>query len=117
MHSLRKRAEFGVVTRTGRKFVGSGFILYAHERPDSGGVPILSCRFGFTVSKKNGKAVARNRARRRLKEMVRSQLSQCVYENYDYVLIARPEKTASIPFQKLCGVFCRALRYVHKSKS
>ena len=56
-------------------------------------------RFGFTVSKKVGGAVVRNRVRRRLKEIVRTHpeafpRSQC------FVIVARPE-AAQVDFQTL----------------
>ena len=46
-------------------------------------------RIGFTVTKKVGNAVVRNRIRRRLREVVRLNATSCVQPNHDYVLIAR----------------------------
>jgi len=47
-------------------------------------------RFGFTVSKKVGGAVVRNRVRRRLKEIVR--LNRHAFPNrHCFVIVARPE--------------------------
>jgi ribonuclease P protein component len=46
-------------------------------------------RFGFSVSKRVGNAVVRNRARRRLREIVRLRLPRIV-SGWDVVLIARP---------------------------
>jgi len=49
-------------------------------------------RFGFTVSKRIGNAVTRNKAKRRLKEIVRTlQIKQ----GWDVVLIARPQIRSS----------------------
>lgn len=48
-----------------------------------------SVRIGFTASRKVGKAVDRNRARRRLKELAQLHLSQWAAPGTDYVLIAR----------------------------
>jgi ribonuclease P protein component len=48
-------------------------------------------RCGFVVSKRVGKAVVRNRLRRRLREIVRSA---AVKEGYDLVVSARPEAAA-----------------------
>lgn len=45
-------------------------------------------RFGFTISKKVGKAVVRNRLKRVLKEICRCNGS-CFKDGYDYVLIPR----------------------------
>jgi ribonuclease P protein component len=48
-------------------------------------------RYGFVVSKRVGKAVVRNRVRRRLREIVRSA---ALKEGYDLVVSARPEAAA-----------------------
>lgn len=50
---------------------------------------LLGARFGFTVTKQIGKAVIRNRIRRRLREAVRKLHPSCTLPHYDYVLIAR----------------------------
>lgn len=47
-------------------------------------------RFGFVVSGRVGKAVVRNRVRRRLREAIRRRLAQ-IEKGYDVVIIARPE--------------------------
>lgn len=47
-------------------------------------------RVGFTASKKVGNAVARNRAKRRLRALAQAVLPISAYECTDYVLIARP---------------------------
>ena len=87
-----------------------GFTLQARARPEGevGGV-----RVGFTCSKKVGNAVARNRAKRRLREVARAVLSIEGREGWDYVLIGRPEVTASLPFEQLLGDLSRALSRVH----
>lgn len=48
-----------------------------------------SSRMGYTVSKKVGKAVIRNKVKRRLREAVRLVFSEKKYPTTDYVLIAR----------------------------
>ncbi len=96
METLKTRGEFQRV-RHGRKWVAPAFILQgiARER-DEAGAP----RFGFTVSsksvatesaagKRRGKAVDRNRARRRLKEAVRLTLNSNARPGFDYVIIGR----------------------------
>ena len=57
-------------------------------------------RVGFTTSKKVGNAVARNRARRRLREAARQVLPHFAREDYDYVLIGRPE-TVTVSFTQM----------------
>ena len=65
MDRLRQRADFLAVA-DGARVNGPAFIVQGRRRDDSGPV-----RVGFTVTKKNGNAVERNRVRRRLREVVR----------------------------------------------
>lgn len=46
-------------------------------------------RFGFTVTKKLGNAVKRNRIRRRLKAAVGEVAAQLALPDHDYVVVAR----------------------------
>ena len=66
MERLRRRREFLAVGR-GRRISRPGFVLQALQVAEAGRPP----RFGFTVTKKIGNAVVRNRIRRRLREVVR----------------------------------------------
>ena len=79
---LRRNADFLKVRAEGRTWVHSLVVLQA--RPNS-----LSCnRFGFSVSKRIGGAVVRNRAKRLLREAVRAaavEMTCC----WDLVFIAR----------------------------
>jgi len=65
MERLRQRADF-LAAASGIKVSASAFVLQARKRMDNG-----PARFGFTVSKKVGNAVERNRVRRRLRDIVR----------------------------------------------
>jgi ribonuclease P protein component len=68
---------------------------------------------GFTCSKKVGNAVARNRAKRRLREVARAILTHEGREGWDYVLIGRPQVTATLPFPQLLADLSQALARVH----
>lgn len=59
-------------------------------------------RTGYTATKKIGNAVARNRARRRLKEAARLTLAGRDLSGVELVLICRQE-TGRLPFEKLCA--------------
>ena len=59
-------------------------------------------RLGFTVTKKVGNAVIRNRTRRRLKEAARLVLEEQPVAGVDLVLIGR-EARASASFAGLAG--------------
>ena len=69
----------------GRKVTRPGFVLQA--LPSSGAAE--ASRFGFTVTKKTGNAVVRNRIRRRLREAVRLSAADAAAPGVDYVLIGR----------------------------
>src|SRR5919106_3350340 len=64
--TLRKRSDF-LAANAGRRAATPGFVLLVRDRQD--GDPAK--RIGFTVSKKVGKAVVRNRMKRRLRELAR----------------------------------------------
>ena len=77
---LRKSRDFALVRREGRSWPGRLLVLAA--RPNRTAVT----RFGFSVSKRVGNAVVRNRVKRRLREAAR--LSD-VRPGWDVVIIAR----------------------------
>ena len=80
-----------------------GLVLQALSRHDQGPV-----RVGFTVTKKIGNAVIRNRTRRRLKEAARLVLADCPATGTDLVLIGR-EATRGRDFAALQADLRRAL--------
>jgi len=58
-------------------------------------------RVGFTCSKKVGNAVARNRAKRRLRAVAREIVPARGQPGWDYVLIGRAGETGARPFDDL----------------
>ena len=69
-------------------------------------------RIGFTCSKKVGKAVARNRARRRLTHAARDVMSQNARPGFDYVVIGR-SATVEAAFDDIVRDLQSALKSVH----
>ena len=106
MQRLRQRREF-LAAATGAKAPVTGFVLQALDRREDGPV-----RVGFTVSKKVGNAVERNRVRRRLREVVRLSAPDLMRSGHDYVLIGR-RAALELPFGRMVEDFDRALRRVH----
>jgi ribonuclease P protein component len=81
---LKRRAEFLRIAAKGQKAAMPGVVLQALLREDEG-----MARLGFTVTKKVGNAVTRNRTRRRLKEAARLVLAASPVSGVDLVLIGR----------------------------
>jgi ribonuclease P protein component len=105
---LKARADFLRAAR-GRRQVTPGFILQGWDRRD-GAAP----RVGFTCSKKVGNAVARNRAKRRLREIARLGLPDAGQAGWDYVLIGRAGATAARGFALLQRDLSQALEKLHR---
>ena len=101
---LKKRAEFLRVASKGRRGPTHGVVLQALDRGDNQPV-----RLGFTVTKKVGNAVVRNRVRRRLKEAARLLLRERPVAGHDLVLIGR-DHTKERPFDQLRDDIARALK-------
>lgn len=72
-------------------------------------------RFGFTVTKKVGNAVERNRIRRRLREVVRLAAGTRTRAGHDYVLVGR-RAALKLPFDRLVQDFDGALRRIHAGR-
>ena len=100
---LKRRAEFLRVAAKGRKAATHGLVLQALSRHDNEPV-----RIGFTVTKKIGNAVVRNRTRRRLKEAARLELTDHPLAGVDVVLIGR-DATKGRTFPELRDDLRRAL--------
>ncbi|WP_072369702.1 ribonuclease P protein component [Hyphomicrobium sp. NDB2Meth4] len=84
--TLKKRSEF-LWVRGGRRWSAPTFVLEARARrdePEPG-----PARFGFTVSKKVGGAVQRNRIRRRFRALTAALRADQMLPGFDYVIIAR----------------------------
>jgi len=102
---LRKRCEFLAVQK-GERRGGRYFLLEVAKQPSlqqgrvDEGHALPPARIGYTVSKKNGNAVQRNRIKRRLREAVRLHIGPWLEAGTDYVIVARAE-LLSLPFPLL----------------
>jgi len=93
---LKSRPQF-LAARNGEKRKGRLVLLEVLDRKDS-----APARVGFTVTKKHGNAVERNRMRRRLKEAVRLKAAFAMQPGHDYVIVARRE-VLNAPFDQLAA--------------
>ncbi len=96
---LKRRAEFVAVAATRQRWVTPAFVLQAGPRPP-GGTGSAEIGVGFTASRRVGKAVARNRARRRLVAAARALLPGPARPGYNYVIVARAA-VLTCPFDRL----------------
>ena len=94
---LKSRPQFLAVQK-GEKRRGRNFLLEVLDRHE----PETAARAGFTVTKKQGNAVERNRMRRRLKEAVRLKAGFAMLPGHDYVVVARRD-VLSVPFAQLAA--------------
>ena len=83
---LRRRPHFLRCYRQGRRRSGAFILLYSFSGNETG-----RPRMGVTVSRKVGKAVVRNRVKRRLREIFRRWPGRQDLRGVDIVLHARPE--------------------------
>ena len=85
--TIKRSSDFKRV-RGGARVANSAFVIEAKLR--SAIDPCRSPRYGFTVTRKIGNAVVRNRIRRRLKEALRRLPAGLAVDGHDYVIVARP---------------------------
>lgn len=95
---LRQRSDFLRVAQHCQKWAAPGLVLQASRRPlepdDTGKTGEQSVRVGFTVTKKLGNAVIRNRIRRRLRAAADRIMPAHAKRGYDYVVIGRAQTLA-----------------------
>ncbi len=106
IESLKKRADF-LRLRHGKFAKRPAFLLQAAPSEHE------AIRVGFTCSKQLGNAVARNRAKRRLREVVRKIMPKYGKAGWDYVLIGRSQTTAKRNFAKILREAEAALHEIH----
>lgn len=111
IETLKTRPDF-LRTAQGRRQGTGGFMLQGRARGDDR--PVV--RVGFTASKKIGNAVARNRAKRRLRALAREMMPDLARPGWDYVLVAKPDATVARDFKDLKADLAAAFRSVHKDR-
>ena len=111
---LKKRRQFLQVAASQRKWVTPGFVLQLNARAAVGSATRDdqvrdTPRVGFTVTKRVGNAVVRNRVKRRLRAAAAEVVPSYASAGSDYVLIGR-KQALERPFQSLTSDLKWALR-------
>jgi ribonuclease P protein component len=115
IETLKRPAEFKRV-RGGARWATPLFIIEGRRRsePVADGAPSISgARFGFTITRKVGNAVVRNRIRRRLKEALRTLDAAGIRPDHDYVLVAS-RAVHDYPFAGLQDALREAFERLHR---
>lgn len=102
---LVRRPDFLRVAERGRRCALPGMVVQSCPAPAG----IAGIRLGLTASRKVGGAVARNRARRRLRALAGQVLPAHGAPDHDYVLVAR-QATVTRDWRALAGDLETALR-------
>jgi ribonuclease P protein component len=85
-HRLRRSADVQRVRQEGRRWHHSRFTLFVLEQPQDESSP---SRFAIVAGRRVGKAVERNRIKRKFREIIRLHLSE-IKPGHDFLLIAKP---------------------------
>jgi ribonuclease P protein component len=102
--SLKKPSEFSKVYKRGKSYADKNIVIY--YMPNQLGMT----RVGFSISKKVGNAVVRNRVRRFIKESLRVNFTNI--GNYDLVFVARV-RSSQVDYHEIT----RSLKYIFKKIS
>lgn len=81
IYKLKSSKAFEYIHKNGKSFANNNLVLIVSPTK-------FNLKVGFSVSKKLGKAVVRNKTKRRLREGFR-QLIPFLNSHYNYVIIAR----------------------------
>lgn len=112
--TIKNRRDFVAANAHAKKYVTDSFILQMNKREDAhpiGPAP----RIGYTVTKKMGNAVIRNRIKRRLREAARQAAGSHMQPQHDYILISRAS-ALTCDFSQLLSHMEIAFSRIHAKK-
>ena len=83
IYKITKRQDYLRASKS-KYFRSNSFIIQFYNRADT-----LGPRYGVTATKKIGNAIKRNKAKRRIRNLVKDLLPKYGKNGYDYVFIAK----------------------------
>lgn len=120
---VKKSKEFQIIGKKGQKFYSKTVLLLSHPTSQTyfndvakGQNAERFFRAGYTVSKKIGNAVARNYAKRRLREAFREISRTYAKNHHDYIMIARKE-IVDADLKKIISDLKFCLKRIHSEKN
>lgn len=117
---LKARAQFLDITNNGHKALTKSFVVFCRfdfvqgQRPDFHEYDAL---IGYTVTKKLGKAVTRNRIKRRLREVMANAMKDApdAFKDAGIVVIGR-HSALTTDFKDMCDEARKVLNWLRKQK-
>lgn len=100
---IRSNKDFRRIYRTGKAVPGKYLVVFKREN----GIAIT--RFGFSISKKIGNAVVRNRRKRLLREISR-KYEGSIKRGFDIIVVARVSVDKDLSFRELERDYVRLLK-------
>ncbi len=86
VYSLRKNEDFKKIYKSGKNYWNRNLILYVRKNS------LNYNRVGYSITKKIGNSVVRNKVRRRMKEIYRLNLLN-IEQGYDFIFIPKRNVT------------------------
>lgn len=108
-YRLRKNMEFKKVYSVGKNYWNRNLVLYVRKNN------LGETRVGYTITKKHGNAVVRNKIRRRMKEAFRLNFYN-VKQGYDLVFIPK-KNTGNITYNELEGSMIHIMKIARVLKT
>lgn len=105
---LKKNHDYRKVYSQGKSVADRNMVIY-YLKSD-----LEKSRIGFTVSKKVGKAVVRNRVRRLFREACRLNLEK-ISDGFDYVLLAR-RSAADLNYRQVEDSLLKLLKKINNNR-
>lgn len=95
IETIKKRSQFLAISQNNISYYSKSTLVLATKTPENENIKTNqnepSVRVGYTITKKIGKAVFRNKCKRRYREIFKQLAPTLAKNNFDYVILARKE--------------------------